>query len=135
MPHRQPSDRITHRPRTTTMVLVAAAGVALLPATARAHDYPTAERVLYVEVCMRDHPGAHYEMLNKCSCAIDHIAQTLPYDDYVTMSTATNANSIGGERGSYIRDVDALQQQIRKFRALQTQAKKSCFINLETAPR
>jgi hypothetical protein len=135
MPQRQPSDRTNHRPRSTTMALAAAACVALPPATARAYDYPTAERVLYVEICMRDHPASHYEMLNKCSCAIDHIAQTLPYDDYVTMSTAANANSIGGERGSYIRDVDALQQQIRKFRALQTQAKKSCFINLETAPR
>jgi len=135
MPHRQPNDRTTHGPRTATMVLATVAGTALLPVTALAYDYPTAERVQYVEICMRDHPGAHYEMLNKCSCTIDHIAQTLPYDDYVTMSTAANANSIGGERGSYIRDVDALQQQIRKFRALQTQAKKSCFINLETAPR
>ena len=50
------------------------------------------------------------------------------------MSTATNANSIGGERGSYIRDVDALQQQIRKFRALQTQAMKSCLVDL-ASPR
>ena len=135
MPHRQPSDRTPPAQRTAALVLAAAAVVALLPSAALAYDYPTSERVLYVEICMRDHPGAHYEMLNKCSCAIDHIAQTLPYDDYVTMSTATNANSIGGERGSYIRDVDALQQQIRKFRALQTQAKKSCFINLDTTPR
>ena len=112
----------------------AAACAALLPAPARAHDYPTAERVIYVQACMRDHPGGYYEMVNKCSCVIDRIAQDIPFDDFVTMSTAANANSIGGERGSYIRDVDALQQQIRKFRALQTQAMKSCMINLE-APR
>ncbi|HEU5297308.1 MAG TPA: hypothetical protein VFU71_21185 [Burkholderiaceae bacterium] len=105
---------------------------ALLPAAAWAHDYPTVERVVYVQACMRDHPGAYYEMVNKCSCVIDRIAQDVPFDDYVTMNTATNANSIGGERGSYIRDVDALQQQIRKFRALQTQALKSCLVNLES---
>ena len=95
---------------------------------AQAHDYPTAERVVYVEACMRDHPGAHYEMLNKCSCMLDAIAQSVPYDDYVEMSTATNANSIGGERGSYIRDVPMLQEQIKKYKALQAQAQKSCFI-------
>jgi hypothetical protein len=67
-------------------------------------------------------------MVNKCSCTIDTIARELPYEDFVTMSTAANANSIGGERGSYIRDVDALQQQIRKFRQLQAQALKSCFV-------
>lgn len=120
--------------RCAAMAWLAAVCAALLPAAARAHDYPTVERVIYVQACMRDHPGPHYEMVNKCSCVIDRIAQDVPFDDYVTMSTATNANSIGGERGSYIRDVDALQQQIRKFRALQTQAMKSCMINLQ-APR
>jgi hypothetical protein len=100
----------------------------LVPAWAHAHDYPTSERVIYVEACMHDHPGGHYETLNKCSCVIDTIARELPYDDYVTMSTAANAVSIGGERGAYIRDVEPLQLQIRKFRNLQAQARKSCFL-------
>ena len=107
---------------------LAVAAIAAAAGAAHAHDYPTSERVIYVEACMRDHPGAHYEMLNKCSCVLDAIAQSLPYDDYVEMSTATNANSIGGERGSYIRDVPMLQEQIRKYKALQVQAQKSCFM-------
>lgn len=105
-----------------------AAAVLALPAAAPAHDYPTAERVLYVQACMRDNPGGHYEMLNKCSCVIDAIARDVPFDDYTTMSTASNALTIGGERGSYIRDTEPLQQQIRKFRQLQAQARKSCMI-------
>jgi len=100
-------------------------------APARAHDYPTAERVVFVQACMRDHPGPHYEMLNKCSCTLDTLARDVPYDDFVDMSTATNANSIGGERGNSIRDVEPMQVMIRKFRQLQTAAKKSCMINLE----
>ena len=107
---------------------LAAAAIATAAGAAQAHDYPTSERVIYVEACMRDHPGAHYEMLNKCSCMLDAIAQGLPYDDYVEMSTAANANSIGGQRGSYIRDVPMLQEQIKKYKALQAQAQKSCFI-------
>jgi hypothetical protein len=98
---------------------------------AQAHDYPTAERVVFVQACMRDHPGPHYEMLNKCSCTLDNIAKDLPYDDFVDMSTATNANSIGGERGGAIRDVESMQVLIRKFRQIQTAAMKSCMINLE----
>ena len=117
---------MTRRPRIAAAVLA-------LPAAAFAQDYPTSERVLYVEACMRDHPGSHYEMLNKCSCVIDTIARQLPFDDFVTMSTATNANSIGGERGSAIRDVESLQVQVRKFRQLQAQARKSCMI--ADAPR
>ena len=135
MPYLQPSEGSQRWRRRSAVALAGAACFALSPAAVRAHDYPTVERVNYVQGCMREHPGPHYEMVNKCSCVIDRIAKTLPFDDYVTMSTALNANSIGGERGSYIRDVDALQQQIRKYRALQTQAKKSCFINLEGAPR
>ena len=105
-----------------------AAAIAAAAGAAQAHDYPTAERVVYVEACMRDHPGAHYEMLNKCSCVLDAIAGSLSYDDYVEMSTAANANSIGGERGAYIRDVPMLQEQIKTYKALQAQAQKSCFM-------
>jgi len=129
---RDPQPREGPQPRRAAMACAAVACLALLPAAARAHDYPTVDRVVYVQTCMRDHPGPHYEMVNKCSCVIDRIAQDIPFDDYVTMSTATNANSIGGERGSYIRDVDALQQQIRKFRTLQAQAMKSCMVNVES---
>jgi len=127
----EPRDGAKQR-RFAALARLAAGCAALWAGAAQAHDYPTAERVIYVQACMRDHPGPHYEMVNKCSCVIDRIAQDIAFDDYVTMSTATNANSIGGERGSYIRDVDTLQQQIRKFRALQTQAMKSCLINLES---
>jgi hypothetical protein len=121
------------RPRTTPVHWIAAALLAA-PASVLAYDYPTADRVVYVQACMRDHPGGHYEMLNKCSCVLDTIAREVPYDDYVTMSTATNATSIGGERGSYIRDVEPLQVQIRKFRQLQAQARKSCLL-VPDAPR
>ena len=111
--------------------LLAAVAVAAIATSARAaptHDYPTSERVVYVEACMRDHPGGHYEMLNKCSCVLDAIARALSYDDYVGMSTALNANTIGGEAGSTIRDTPMLQAQIKQFRAIQAQAQKSCFI-------
>lgn len=92
------------------------------------YDYPTLDRVRYVQNCMRDHPGSAYEMTNKCVCVIDHIANRVPAEDFTNMSTALDANSIGGERGAYIRDAESLQDAIKRFRVIQTEAKKSCFI-------
>jgi hypothetical protein len=113
----------------------AAALLALAAFTAparAANDYPTIDRVVYVEACMAQHPGPRYEMLSKCSCVLDKIASEVSFDDFETMSTATNANSIGGERGSELRDSEAMQNQIKRFRTLQTKAKQSCFINVES---
>ena len=107
------------------------ATLALLGNAAWANDFPTVERVNYVQECMRTHPGAHFEMVSKCSCALDALAKDVKYADYVEMSTASNANSIGGERGNTIRDTEMLQVKIKRFRELQARAKKGCFINLD----
>jgi hypothetical protein len=107
---------------------LAACVLAGTSAGALAYDYPTVDRVLFVDECLRDNPGPHWEMVQKCSCMVDTLARQLSYDDYVSMSTATKANSIGGERGSYIRDVESLQKQIRQFRDMKAQARKACFI-------
>ena len=112
--------------------LVLASLLAAVPA-ARANDFPTIDRVLYVQECVRNHPGPHYEMINKCACALDALARELKFEEYLGMVTASNASSIGGERGSYIRDTETLQQQVRRYRELQTKVKSGCFI--QTAPR
>lgn len=116
------------KPRLPVVCLLLALPFATATAE-KATPYPTVDRVLYVQECMREHPGPHYEMTNKCSCAIDAMSKQVRFDDYVAMSTAANATSIGGERGSYIRDVEMLQKEIKRFRALQTKVKQGCFID------
>ena len=107
--------------------------LAAFSAPARAaNDYPTLDRVVYVEACMAQQPGPRYEMLAKCSCTLDKIASEVSFSDFETMATATNANSIGGERGSELRDSEAMQNEIKRFRTLQSKAKQSCFINVES---
>jgi hypothetical protein len=107
----------------------------LLGAAAGAHanDFPTVDRVLYVHECIDAHPGPHYEMVNKCACALDALAAKLSFEDYVEMSTAAKATSIGGERGGYIRDSQMLQDQIKRYRVIKAEAEKGCFLN--PAPR
>jgi hypothetical protein len=108
-------------------------GLALASATAGANDFPTVERVLYVRDCMNAHPGPYYEMVNKCSCALDKLAGEVKFDDYVTMTTVVNAISIGGERGSELRDNETVKPQIARYRELQAKVKQGCFIG--TAPK
>lgn len=104
------------------------AGCLLCVGAAGANDFPTADRVLYVQECMRAHPGPHYEMVNKCACALDRLASEVPFDDYVNMVTIVNAVTIGGERGGELRDNETLKPQIARYRALQSKVAKACFI-------
>jgi hypothetical protein len=92
------------------------------------NDYPTVDRVEYVQECMRHHPGARYEMLYKCACVLDHIAARIPYEQYVELWTAANAMSIGGERGSYLRDAEAAREMAATFRSVERVAQQQCFL-------
>lgn len=120
-----------HAPLSRAARMLTASALVLAAPAALANDYPTIERVLYVERCMEQHRGPIFEMRNKCACTIDKLASQVPFAQYETMSTAADAFSIGGERGSYIRDTKVLTDEIKRFRELQTAAKKSCFINVE----
>jgi hypothetical protein len=99
---------------------------------ARANDFPTVDRVLYVQECMRAHPGSRFEMTNKCSCALDALAKEVTYDEYVTLSTISKAMSIGGERGGAIRDAPSLEPQAKRYRELQAKAESGCFLRSDS---
>lgn len=116
------------KPFIASAALLLSGAFAAAPNAAAAYEYPTMERVNFVQQCMQENPGPHFEMVAKCSCLLDHIAKTVRYDDFVSMETSTNATTIAGERGNAIRDAEMLQKQIRDFRTLQTEGKKSCFI-------
>lgn len=118
-------------PRPMNKKLHRLAAMCMLPCLALptlANDFPTVDRVLYVQDCMRAHPGAYHEMVSKCSCALDRLAEQVKYEDYVTMSTVVNAMTIGGERGSELRDNETVKPQVTRYRELQAKVQKACFI-------
>lgn len=100
-------------------------------APVHANDFPTLDRVIYVRDCLRENPGPQFEMISKCSCALDRLAEEIKYDEYVTLSTEANATTIGGERGSTMRDNEGVQKDAKRFRELQAKVKNSCFIKSE----
>jgi len=93
-----------------------------------ANDFPTAERVLGVQACMQKHQGPFYEMLHKCACALDEVAAQLSFAEYVELSTIANAMTIAGERGNGMRDNESLKAPFARFKQINKQAEKACFI-------
>ena len=108
--------------------LLAAGAVLAASAPALANDFPTVDRVLCVQECMREHPGPNFEMVNKCSCALDGLAREVKFEEYVEMSTIAKAMSIGGERGNDLRDNETLKPQLKRYRELQAKVQQACFI-------
>ncbi len=106
-------------------LLALSAGAAL---AAPPYDYPTLERVRFVQDCMAEHPGPTFEMTSKCVCVVDALAQTMTLEEFVDMNTEMKAVSIGGERGGALRDNERVQKDVRKWRAQLKQVKQACFI-------
>lgn len=109
--------------RTRLLLLSALAA----PLAALANDFPTSGRVEYVLECMQKHEGK-YEYLYKCSCAVDHIAKALPYDDFVAMSTALRNQTLAGEHGAAFRDPASVKGMASKYRTIQAEAFKACYV-------
>ena len=97
------------------------------PVMAHAHDFPTSGRVEYVLECMQKHDGK-YEFLYKCSCVIDRIAEAMPYEDYVAMSTALRNQALAGERGGVFRDASSVKDMADKYKTVQAGANKACHV-------
>lgn len=115
--------------RSALAVVLATIGFAA-PAFASTYDYPTVDRIEFVHMCQRENPDKPpHEMLYKCSCVIDKLANELSYDDFVESSTAFYASSIAGERGQVIRNERVSKEMADSFRGLLGKARKSCFIN------
>ena len=92
-------------------------------------DYPTIERVQFVESCVREHPErSHQEMLYKCSCAMDRIVAQMPYEEYVEASTAFLGGQIAGERGVGVRESTLGHALADRYRAVYRTALKDCMI-------
>lgn len=108
-------------------VLALALGVGAAPAAAQPkNDYPTAARVDYVIGCMAAN-GQTQEMMAKCSCSIDRIAEHIPYGDYEELETVRRMQMIPGERGGLFRGSSRIKDLQDRFRQAQVEADLQCF--------
>ena len=91
-----------------------------------AHDYPTAARADYVIGCLAG-TGFKREMLERCSCSIDTIAELMPYDAYDQAATILSMQQGGlGDRGAMFRDTPIAKQRTEELRRAQAEASLRC---------
>jgi hypothetical protein len=89
-------------------------------------DYPTAARADYVIGCMAAN-GFQRQLLDKCACGIDVIADRLDYDDYETAETILSMQQASvGPRGGLFRDTPVARQSLEKLRRAQAEANLRC---------
>jgi hypothetical protein len=91
------------------------------------HDYPTVARVEYVNECIAK-AGGKLAAMYQCSCAIDRIANTLAYDDFVEASTFAKYSGLPGQGGSIFRDSDTARKLAKSFRELEAESLRSCGV-------
>lgn len=91
-------------------------------------DYPTREKVEYVLACMREAKAPQQELLYKCSCVIDQIAQRMSYEQFTRDATTSNALSIGGERGEVMRAYVDGRKLAKELRTVEGEARRACFL-------
>lgn len=104
-------------------------GTTVVRADDTKHDYPTGERVQFVEECINDYPDkGRFELIQKCSCVIDMFAKHYSYDDFVDMSTAAKASTISGERGNVVRDSPVGKELNAAYKKALSSAKEACFL-------
>ncbi|WP_265501500.1 hypothetical protein [Paracoccus beibuensis] len=90
------------------------------------NDYPTNARAEYVFACMAAN-GQTRDMLDRCSCAVDRIAEVLPYRDYVSAETVLRMRQTTGERAGMFRGMAALTETVATLRRAEAEAEIICF--------
>ena len=94
--------------------------------TSLANDFPTHARAEYVFACMSAN-GQTAEILTKCSCAIDAIAEQMSYDEYVEAETVLSMRLVAGERTAMFKESAWAVDIISRFNEIQVEADVMCF--------
>jgi hypothetical protein len=108
-----------------------AAFAAILPARGQEaklprYTYPTSARADYVIGCMAAN-GFQRQLLDKCACGIDVIADRLSYEDYQNAETILSLQQAGvGPRGGLFRDTPVAKDSLEKLRRAQAEANLRC---------
>ena len=116
-----------------TSAVADAPDVAPSTKVALANNFPTLARVEYVQECINRTGGMQTNMY-QCVCAVDRIAETMSYDEFVESSTFAKYSTLPGEGGAIFRDTDEAKQKARLFRTVEANAFRACNLQMTAAP-
>ncbi len=95
--------------------------------TSDAHDYPTIEIIDYALTCMGRAGDRKLDNFYACSCEIETIAMSMPYDDFVSAKTFETFGGMPGEKGGIFRENEEGKILVRRFQDIRRQAQNSCL--------
>jgi hypothetical protein len=110
---------------TVAAILVSASAARVAAQELPANDYPTVSRADYVYACMAVN-GQTREILEKCSCSIDEIANILPYDQYEEAETLMSVGLRGGENVAWTKAPE-FQEKVKNLKRAQVEGELRCF--------
>ena len=90
------------------------------------NDYPTIARADYIFGCMAAN-GQTRDVMEKCACSIDIVANILPYDKYVEAETILRMRLIGGEKSAAFKQMAEYRAIVDDVRNAQAEAEIRCF--------
>jgi hypothetical protein len=88
--------------------------------------YPTSEEVFYVLSCM-ERNGEDAAALQKCSCAVNALEETLPFDQYKDAEMVVALRQAGGRTVGIFRDTSPMRDIVKVFIEAQKAANTRCF--------
>jgi hypothetical protein len=110
------------------LLLVSGAGVALAEEEGHKprYDYPTAARADYVIGCLAAN-GFRHDLLEKCACGIDTIADMMPYEDYEKAETILSMQAeVHGPQGAIFRNTPIAHEEIDRLRRAEAEVNLRC---------
>ena len=89
--------------------------------------YPTEVVADYVIGCMLSN-GASSEVLRKCACSMDFIAESIPYDEYEKVDTLLRLQQMpGGGRNAFFKSSNWAKNAVARLREVQAESTLRCF--------
>lgn len=89
--------------------------------------YPTSVLADYVIGCLLAN-GTNPETLQKCSCSIDFIAESIPYDEYVRVETLMRLQQLEGVgRNAVYKSSAWSNAAVTRFKEIQAESTLRCF--------
>ncbi len=107
-------------------VLLCAGAAAAQGVGSPKYDFPTAARADYVIGCLAAN-GFQRQLLDRCACEIDTIANQMSYDDYERAGTILSMQQASvGPRGGLFRDTPVAKQSLEQLRRAEAEASLRC---------
>lgn len=89
--------------------------------------YPTEVVTDYVLGCMLSN-GASPDILRKCSCSMDFIAASIPYEEYEKVETLIRLQQMpGGGRSAFYKGSNWAKNAVVALREVQAESTLRCF--------